>query len=177
MINIQKYYLVHIGPFWSMLVHSAHFGSIWSTFVLFSLIYPLGPIGLLWSYSVLFIPTRSTLVHFVLLSSLWSYSILLFPIWSYSIWSICVHFGPFRPLQFILVHFSSFLYTCIQGKDMFRLRVPIVNPIYIYIYIKLIISKILSITFIVTTPLLSHINITFQSTSVQLNLSESLLKH
>ena len=71
---------------------------------------------------------------------------------------------------------------------MFGLLVPILNPnllkkkkniyiyIYVYIYLKLIISKILSITFIIITLLLNHINIAFQSTSIQLNLSKSLSK-
>ena len=44
MINIQKYYSVHIGLIMSMLVHSTHFGSIWSTLNLFNPIYPHGPI-------------------------------------------------------------------------------------------------------------------------------------
>ena len=52
------------------------------------------------------------------------------------------------------------------------------TPKYIYIYIdlKLIISKILSITFIVTILLLNRINVAFQSILVQLNLSESFSK-
>ena len=48
--------------------------------------------------------------------------------------------------------------------------------IYIYIDLKLIISKILSITFIVTILLLNRINVAFQSILVQLNLSESFSK-
>ena len=48
--------------------------------------------------------------------------------------------------------------------------------IYIYIYLKHVISKILSIKFIVVTLLLSHINVAFQSTLVRLNLSQSLSK-
>ena len=43
--------------------------------------------------------------------------------------------------------------------------------------LKLVISKILSIPFIVITLLLSHINVAFQSISIWLNLSESLSKH
>ena len=42
--------------------------------------------------------------------------------------------------------------------------------------LKLIISKILSITFIVTMLLLNRINVAFQSIFVQLNLSESFSK-
>ena len=126
MINIQKYYLVHIGSIRSTLVHSAHFGSIWSTLsysvlVLFSRH---------WSYSILCVPTRSTLVYFVLFNSLLS---SLFPF--SPILSIQSYFGPFMFTSVHLDHFISFLYTCIQGKDMFRLRALILNPnIYIYIY-------------------------------------------
>ena len=43
--------------------------------------------------------------------------------------------------------------------------------------VRFAISKILSITFILVMLLLSHINIIFQSTSVRLNLSESISKH
>ena len=50
------------------------------------------------------------------------------------------------------------------------------KKIYIYIDLKLIISKILSITFIVTMLLLNRINVAFQSILVQLNLSESFSK-
>ena len=61
---------------------------------------------------------------------------------------------------------------------MFRLRALILNQnLLIYIDLKLVISKILSIVFIVATLLLSHINFAFQSTSVRPNLSESLSKH
>ena len=151
MINIQKYYSVHISLIRSMLVHSVHFGSIWSTLVLFGPICPLGPIqltlvlfGPLWSYSVLFVPTRFTLVHSILFSLLWSYSVLLVLIRSYFVH--LVHFVPFGPFVFTLVHldqFDSFWSTSVhfctlacRGKDMFRLRVPILNPkIYIYISI------------------------------------------
>ena len=49
--------------------------------------------------------------------------------------------------------------------------------IYIYINLKLIMSKTLNIAFIVTTLLLSHIKVAFQSTSVQQFLSESLSKY
>ena len=62
---------------------------------------------------------------------------------------------------------------------MFGLKVPILNPnlLKIYINLKLVISKIFNIAFIVTTILLSHINVALQFTLVQLNLSESLYKH
>ena len=65
---------------------------------------------------------------------------------------------------------------------MFGLKEPNLNPnllkyIYIYINLKLVFSKILSIEFIIAILLLSHINVAFQSISVRLNLSESLFKH
>ena len=66
---------------------------------------------------------------------------------------------------------------------MFRLRALILNTNFIYLllllllYIKLVVSKILSIAIIVATFLLNYINIAFQSTSVRLNLNESLSKH
>ena len=49
--------------------------------------------------------------------------------------------------------------------------------VYIYIYrdLKLIITKILSIVFIVVTLILSHINIAFRFTSVRLNLNKFFL--
>ena len=119
MINIQKYYLVHIGPIrsilplWfysvhivlfglgsirSTLVHFAHFGSIRSTLSYLVLVL-FGPIC---SYSVHIgplCPIQSTLVLF---SPPCSYSVLLCPFNPpCSIWSICVHFGPFRTLRFI----------------------------------------------------------------------------
>ena len=61
---------------------------------------------------------------------------------------------------------------------MFRLRALILNPNLFLknIDLKLVISKILNITFIVATFLLSRINVAFQSTSVWLNLSEIIPK-
>ena len=119
MINIQKYYSVHISLIRSMLVHSVHFGSIWSTLVLFGPICPLGPIqltlvlfGPLWSYSVLFIPTRSTLVHSILFISLSYYLVLLVsfgPILSIRFYFVhSVHFVPFSPFVFTSVHLDHF---------------------------------------------------------------------
>ena len=43
--------------------------------------------------------------------------------------------------------------------------------------LKLVISKILSIVFIIATLLLNHINVAFQSILIQLNLSDNLSKH
>ena len=65
-----------------------------------------------------------------------------------------------------------------MAKDRFELREPILNPDLLkkYIDLKLIISKILSITLIVTTLLLNHINVAFWSILVWLNLSEILYK-
>ena len=104
------------------------------------------------SYSVHYDPIRSYLSYSVHISPLCpiQFTLVLFgPPCSHlvifcgfgplcSIWSICVHFSPFRPLRFILVCFGPFLYTCIQGNDMFRLRlrVPILNPNLLYIYIS-----------------------------------------
>ena len=65
-------------------------------------------------------------------------------------------------------------------KDRFELRGPILNPNLLKkrnIDLKLVISKILSIAFIIATFLLSHINVTFWSILVWLNLSEILSKH
>ena len=65
-----------------------------------------------------------------------------------------------------------------MAKDRFELREPILNLDLLkkYIDLKLIISKIVSITLIVTTLLLSHINVAFWSILVWLNLSEILYK-
>ena len=129
MINIQKYYLVHIGPIRSTLVHFSHFGSIRSTLsylvlVLFGPHWSILPTLVLfgphcpiwsWSYSVLFVPTRFTLVHSVLFSPLWSYLVLLVPIRSYFVHSI--HHVPFGPFVFTLVHlehFDSFEFTLVH---------------------------------------------------------------
>ena len=62
---------------------------------------------------------------------------------------------------------------------MFGLKLSILNPNLLKknINLKLVVSKILNIAFIVTTLLFSHINVTFQFTSVRLSLSKSLSKH
>ena len=171
MINIQKNYSVHIGSIRSTLVHSAHFGSIWSTLVLFGPYWSnlctwfhLVDIGPIQSYLFLLSPHWSNLSYSIHFGPPYSHSVLFCPL--SPLWSICVHFDPFRPLHFTLVHFGPFLYTCIQGKHMFRLRALILNTNFIYLlllllYIKLVISKILSIAFIITKLLLSHINIAF----------------
>ena len=106
MINIQKYYLVHIGSIQSNLFHlvlfslfyllkfysvqfdrssqsysSVNFSSIQSVHIvsIWSTLVLFGPFSLLWSYSMLF-------VYF---GSIWSY---FDPHWSYSVHS--VHFDP-----------------------------------------------------------------------------------
>ena len=149
---------VHIGPFyplWSIRSYSVNFAPIWSTSVL---------LGKLCSYLVHFSPIRSTLVIFG-------------PIWF--IWSYSNHFGPFWSTSLYSVHF---LCTYIMEKYRFGLRAQILNPNLLYIYVcvyikdlKLVISKILSVAFIVATLLLSHINVAFETISVWLNLSEVFL--
>ena len=69
-------------------------------------------------------------------------------------------------------------------KNWFGLKTHILNPhtrphthTYIYIYLKLVISKILNIAFLIATIMLSHINVIFQPTFVQLNLSKRFSKH
>ena len=62
-----------------------------------------------------------------------------------------------------------------MGKCRFGLRASILNPNYIYIYI--VISKILSIAFIITILLLSYINAALWSSLVLLNISESFSKY
>ena len=106
MINIQKYYLVHIGSIQSNLFHlvlfslfyplkfysvqfdrssqsysSVNFSSIQSVHIvsIWSTLVLFGPFSLLWSYSM----------HFVYFDSIWSY---FDPHWSYSVHS--VHFDP-----------------------------------------------------------------------------------
>ena len=66
-----------------------------------------------------------------------------------------------------------------MGKYIFGLKAPILNPNLFkkYINLKLVISKILNIIFIIATVLLSLINVALQFTLVWLNLSESLSKH
>ena len=56
-----------------------------------------------------------------------------------------------------------------MGEDGFGLRAHILNPnLLLYINLKLVISKILSIALIIITLLLSHINIAFRFTLVWL---------
>ena len=91
MINIQKLYLVHIGPILStsfifgpfclLWLYSVDIGPIWSTLVLFNPIrFYLFLSSLLQSYSVHLGSIQSTLFPFGPL---------------HSIWSICVHYDPF----------------------------------------------------------------------------------
>ena len=161
-------YLVHIGPIQltlvlfglicSNLVHYVYFGPNLS---IRSYSVHIGPLCLIRSTLVLLGPVSSTL-----------YSVQFVPFGP--IQSICVHFGSFVPLWLILVYFNLFLCTYIWVESTYS------KSKFIYLKntnLKLIISKILSIVFIVTTLLLSHINVAFQSISIRLNLSESLSKH
>ena len=138
MINIQKYYSVHISLIRSTFVHFSHFGSIQSTLVLF------GPQQ---SYSTHISPIQSNLFT-------WSYLVHIGPIRSNCSYS--VYIGPLCPIQFTLVLFSppcfhsvhfvsfgQFVFTSAQfctlanrGKYMFRLRVSILSPNLFYIYIS-----------------------------------------
>ena len=83
----------------------------------------------------------------------------------------------------ILVYFGAFdlfLCTYIVGKEKFGLKASILNPIFFFflnIDLKLVKSKIFSIIFLVAMILLSHINVEFRHTSIQLNLSKSLSKN
>ena len=66
-----------------------------------------------------------------------------------------------------------------MGKDRFGLRARLLSPNLLQknVDLKLVISKILSMTFIIPTLLMGYINVTFRSTSIWLNLSESFSKH
>ena len=108
MINIQKFYLVHIGS-----IRSIMSSSVW-----------LGPIWSIWSYlvhfvlstKVLFSPIQSYSIHFSLTQSIQSTLDLFDPHWSYSIHfspirsilSTLVLFGPFYPLWSYSVHYVYF---------------------------------------------------------------------
>ena len=142
----------------------------------------------------------SYLVHYVYFGPnfpICSYSVYIGPLCSFQFTLVqfgppcfhLVHFYLFGPFVFTLVHFYSlwsiFLYLHIGKRyiwvESIYSKSKFIN-IYIYIYIcmyinlKLVISKILSIIFIVAIFLLSHINVAFQSTSVWLNLSKSFCK-
>ena len=193
-INIQKYYSVHIDPFFPLWFYSIHLGPIRSTLVLFGPIFPLSPIqsilvlfGPLWSYLLLISPHWSTLSNSINFGPIQSSLFLFGPILSirYTLFHLCslwslqttsIHFGPLRS---IFVHFrTGKKHVQIENTySKFKFIIYIYIYMYVCMYLKLVISKILSITFTIATLLLSHINIEFQSTSVRLNLSESLSKH
>ena len=111
----------------------------------------------------------------VLFNAICSYSVYYVHFgFNLSIRSIFVPFGPFVSTSVHLDHLDPFWSTSVhfgaltcskkkKKKDMFGLRVPIINPNLFLknIDLKLIISKILSIAFIVATLLLSYINVTF----------------
>ena len=140
----------------------------------------------------------SYLVHYVYFGPhfpICSYSVYIGPLCSFQFTLVqfgppcshLVHFYLFGPFLSTLVHFDSlwsiFLYlhirkTYIWVESIYSKSKFIKIYIYIcmYINLKLVISKILSIIFIVAIFLLSHINVAFQSTSVRLNLSGSFCK-
>ena len=141
MINIQKYYLVHIGPIRSTLVYSANYGSIRSTLVLFSPICPfcpilsilvlfgplcsylflLGPHWFTLSYSVHFGPIRSFLFPFDPFLSIRSTLFHLVHLCSLrSSQTTSIHFGPIRSI-FVHLHTE-------KRHVKLRLKVPILNP-------------------------------------------------
>ena len=191
------------GPLWFYFVHFGPIGPIWFTLVLFSPSYPLwfylvhiGHIRSILSTLVLFNQHQSYSIQFGHIQSIMSTSVLICPcvlIRSYlvDIGPICpiqstlfhlVHLFPLQSIRTTLIHFgplrSIFAHLHIWKKNMFGLRVSILYPNLFFknIGLKLVISKILSVAFIIATLLLSHNNIAFQSTSVWLNLSESLSK-
>ena len=171
--NIQKSHLVHFGSIRSIFSSTIHF-AIWSTLVV------LGPIGPNWSYSILFSPIRLTLVIFNPLSF---YLVYIGPIRSTMIlFGPYVHFGPnlsigsysvlFGPPCSFLSYFVHLVHLCPLLSIFMHLYIYIyINYVWIAcskskfitknVYLKLVISKILSIIFIVTILLLSYINITF----------------
>ena len=181
------FYLVHFGPVsphWSYFVH---FSLIRSTLVLFGPFCSLRSIqsklvlfGRLWSYLVHYVHFDPNLSICSLFSPLWLFSVQISPL--YSIWSTSVLYGPLQSYSVHLVpirsysihsvHFISFgpiRFICAltyREKTCLLYFSLNTNLLKIYINLKLIISKILSIAFIVATFLLSHINVAFQSTSV-----------
>ena len=162
--------LVLFGPHWFNLIHFVHLSLIQSTLVL------LRPLQFSLSTSVLFSPIWSCSVH---LSTLVLICPLGPPCFFRSYYVHSVHFVPFRLLQSILVHFDLFMCTYIMGKKHVWVKTTYSKSKFIIknINLKFVISKILSIVFIVIMFLLSHIIVAFQFTSKRLNLSESLSKH
>ena len=151
-INIQKSYLVHFGPIRSIFSSSVHFGSIRSILVLYRSFCLLQLTLVLfsppWSYSV----HMSTLVLIYALVLFWSTS---FPFCHIlSIQSTSFHLCPLRSI-FMHLHIRKG-YVWIESsysKSKFITK---------NIDLKYVISKILSIIFIVAILLLSHINVVFQ---------------
>ena len=145
-------YMVHFDPLQSYSVHSIHLGSIRYTSVL------LGPncsysvqyvyFGSNLSTSVPFDPIQCKFINYVLFSPPCSHSVLFCPFGP--LWSILVdlHIGK----RHAWVESTYFKYKFIKK--------------YIDLKLVILISKILSITFIISTILLSHINVAFQTTSV-----------
>ena len=196
-------YLVHsvyFSPLQFYLGYSVLFGLFWSILSTLVLVCPH------WSYSVQFDPIQSItstldlICPFILIRSpsilfgvnwptmfyLVSLGLIrstLFPFSSIlSIRSDLFHFIQFGPFVSTLVQFSQFWSIFVdlpKGKRHVYVESTYFKSKFIkkYINLKLITFKILSIIFIVTILLLCHINIVFQTTSVRLNLGESLSKH
>ena len=108
MINIQKSYLVHVGPILSNLSSLIHFSYIISTFVL---------VGPHWSYSVHFSPIQFTLVMFGPFCLPSSYSVDIVPIQSITSALVLIYlfvlirstFSPLCPIRCTLFPFSPIL--------------------------------------------------------------------
>ena len=156
-------YLVHFGLIWS---HLVHFHYIWSTLVQFGSFCPLRSNLFLFSpllfYSVY-------LVHFYSIQSIWSTLVLFNPF--NLIQSTLVHFGPLLSIRSIFVHLHT------GKRQVWIENIYSKSKFIIKKNLKLVISKILSIGFIITILLLSFINVSFRSTLVRLNLSDSLSNH
>ena len=156
-----------IGPNWS---YSILFSPIWFTLVIFSPLWfysvHISSIWSIMSTSVDIGPIRSTLilfgpyVHFDLNLSIGSYSIIFnSPCSHYVIFvhlATSFHLCPLRSI-FMHLHISKW-YVWVEStysKSKFITK---------NVDLKFVISKILSIIFIVAILLLSHINVAFQFT-------------
>ena len=148
-------YLVHIAPFCPLWFYQVYIGPIRSNLSTWSNLVDIGPIC---SYSVHIGLLCSIQFTLVLFGPPCSHSVIFFSFGPLcSIWSICIHFVHFCTLSYRKKHVQV---DCTYSKSKFIIYVCVC------VYLKLIISKILSIALIVATLLLSHINIAFQSTLV-----------
>ena len=165
-------YLVHFGPFYPLQSYLVNIGPIQSTMVLFGSLCPIR------FYLFLFSPY----VHFGPNMSIHSYLVHVDPSLSTLFPFVhSIHFIPFSPFVSTSIYFGP-LWFIFMNLNIRKRYVWIESTYSKYKFIKnnidlkLAISKILSITFIVDTLLLSHINVAFQSTSVRLNSREILSK-